>query len=230
MAQPTAQPTPIWISLREAHELALQRYLSLKLAGERVVEWLADKKKPVRWRYEHIENNSGVPTETALEGFWRLGVLPNWEESSAARKVEPRTAAGAPEGMAPAGVVRWVSYPKPRRPSSQLGSSYNFFVYGIRLAHEDIQRRLRRYDAPASVADSAPSPESPAELRVKPMDWLALAYKLHPRKKGEQHTDWAGRLSVLMRDAPVTKRWDPVALNRRLYDLEKDERKRRRRD
>jgi len=93
---------------------------------------------------------------------------------------------------------------------SQLGN--NFVVYGIRVAREDIEARL--------------SSASPAELRMKPMDWLAQAYEQHPKGKRETHTAWAGRLSVLMRDAPVTKWWQPDLLNRRLYDLEKNERER----
>jgi hypothetical protein len=91
------------ISLREARELAAQRCLSSPLAGERVIEWLADENDPVRWQYEEIKNNSGVSTETVLKKFWRPGGLSViWEESSVARKVEqpPVRAHG---GVAPGG-------------------------------------------------------------------------------------------------------------------------------
>jgi hypothetical protein len=129
MAQAPVQLTPPELSLLEARELVTQRYLSPPLAEKRVVEWLNDKNKPVRWRYEHIQNNSGVSTETALNGFWRpAGLSINWGESWAARKIEPRTVTTASGGMAPAGIVRWVSNGRPTQPSSQLGSSYNFFV------------------------------------------------------------------------------------------------------
>ena len=145
MAQAPVEPT--LISLREARELVTRRYLSPALADRRLIEWMDDENEPVRWRYEHIENRSGRPTATALEGFWRPEVSTiNWEENWAARKVEPPPVA-APGGVTPGGVV-WASHnPKPAQPVSQLG--YNFIIYGIRLAREDIERRLAGYDEPA---------------------------------------------------------------------------------
>ena len=180
MAQPTAQLTPTWVSLREARELVTQRYLSPPLAGKLLVEWLNDKNEPVRWQYEHIENNSGVSPETALNRFWRpVGLSIDWEESRAARKVEPRTAPGR---IAPGGIVR-VGYRRPTQPSSQLGSSSNFFVYGIRVAREDIEPRLAGYDEPASVA--APPSASIAEPLMSPKAWFEKARSI-PSGKGKR--------------------------------------------
>jgi hypothetical protein len=122
-----------------------RRYLPSTRAGERVIEWLDDENEPVRWQYGEIVNNSGVPTETVLKKFsWRLSTI-NWEETSAARKVESPPVA-VHGGVTPGGVA-WTSYPRPAQPVSQLG--YNFIIYGIRLAQEDIERRLAGYDEPA---------------------------------------------------------------------------------
>src|SRR5215469_7700074 len=114
MAQPTAQPIPTRVSLSEARELVTQRYLSPALAEKLLVKWV--DAGDVGWRYEYLENNSGISTETALNKFWRpVGLLINWEESRAARRVEPRTGEGARREMA-----RMSVGPQPL---------YNFFVY-----------------------------------------------------------------------------------------------------
>jgi hypothetical protein len=222
------------ISLREARELVTQRYLSPELAGQFIVEWRNDKNEPVRWQYEHVQNYSGLSTDTALKRFWRpAGLSINWEESRAARTVEP--VARAPGGMAPAGIVRWVSHGIPTRPSGQLGSSHNFFVYGIRLAREDIERRLGRYDEPASVAEPAPpssasvaepappSSTSVAEPRMSPKDWFAGARLQHPQRRREGKMDYARRLHGLMENAPVTQVWPLMTLRRRLDDPPSDD-------
>jgi hypothetical protein len=181
VAQAPVQPTPTEISLREARELVAQRYLSPTRAGELLVGWL--DAKLVRWRYEDVKNNSGVPTKVALNGFWRpVGLSINWEESWAARKVEPRRVARG--GMAPGGIV-WMSHGRPTQPSSQLGSSYNFFVYGIRLAREDIELQLGGYDEPASVADPAPPSASVPEPLMSPKDWFAGHARTTPGRKGK---------------------------------------------
>jgi len=101
MAQPTAQPIPTWISLREAHELVRQKYLSPARTGQLLVEWL--HAGLVRWRYADIQNNSGVSTETVLSRFWRPAPAIDWEGSSAARRVEPPPVAGARGGVLPGG-------------------------------------------------------------------------------------------------------------------------------
>ena len=172
------QPTPTLISLREARELVTQRYLSPALAGKFLVEWLDDENEPVRWQYEHVENNSGISTDAALKRFWRPGGLSiNWEESSAARRVEPPPVA-APGGVTPGGVV-WASHnPKPVQPVSQLG--YNFIIYGIRLAHEDIERRLAGYDEPAK-------PRGATE------QWVYNRMKSDPSEKVSED-DYAGKI------------------------------------
>ena len=102
MASTPVQPTPIWISLREAGELVRQKYLSPARTGQLLVEWL--HAKLVRWRYVDIQNNSGVSSETVLSGFWRpAGPAIDWEGSSAARRVEPPPVAGARGGVLPGG-------------------------------------------------------------------------------------------------------------------------------
>jgi len=178
MAQPTAQPTLTFISLREARELVTRRrYLPPTQAGKVLTVWLDDENEPVRWRYEHIENRSGRPTATALEGFWRPGVSTiNWEENWAARKVEPPPVA-APGGVMPGGVV-WAS-PKPAQPVSQLG--YNFIIYGIRLAHEDIERRLAGCD------------DEPAKPRGVTEQWVYNRMKDDPPEKVSED-DYAGKV------------------------------------
>ena len=215
MQTPT-QPTLALISLREARELAAQRCLSSPLAGERVIEWLADENDPVRWQYEEIKNNSGVSTETVLKKFWRPGGLSViWEESSVARKVEqpPVRAHG---GVAPGGIA-WASHPiRPTQPSSQLG--HNFVIYGIRLMREDVERRL---------AGSA----SVAVRLISGQTWFARALKDHPRQTGESISAYTKRLSELMQGAPVTKVWPPETMRRRYHAKitkdakEKEERK-----
>jgi hypothetical protein len=141
MARAPVQPTPpTWISLREARELVTQRYLSPLLADKLLVEWLDAGQ--VQWRCEHIENDGGVSTETALKGFWRSASI-NWDESSAARRVEPRTVAGASGGVLPGGIIVRSQH-RPTQPSSRVGN--NFVVYGIRLAREDIFALLPQTD------------------------------------------------------------------------------------
>jgi hypothetical protein len=242
MAQPTAQPTLTLISLLEARELVRQKYLSSARAGQLVVEWLGDENEPVRWQYTDIQNNSGVSTETVLSGFWRSAVI-NWEESSAARRVEPRTAAAHGTVLLPGGIIG-SSQSRPTQPVSRLGS--NFVVYGIRLAREDIERRLGGYDepvsvaepappSPASVADSAPPPTSVAdhpapppsasvaEPLIPPKDWFARARREHPQRPGEGKMAYARRLHGLMQNAPVTRVWSLKTLRRRLDDPPSDD-------
>ena len=222
MAQPTAQPIPTWISLREARALVTRRYLRPELAGQFIIEWRNDENDPVQWQYEHIRNNSGVATDAALKRFWRpAGLSINWEESWAARTFEP--VARTPGGMAPAGDVRWVSQGIPTRPSGQLGSSHNFFVYGIRLAREDIERRLGRYNEPVSVAEPAPPSASVAGPRMSPKDWFAGAREQHPRQPRESLMAYAHRLHDLMETAPVTQVWPLMTLRRRLDDPPPDD-------
>jgi hypothetical protein len=101
VASTPVQPTPIWISLREAGELVRQKYLSPARTGQLLVEWL--HAKLVRWRYVEIQNNSGISTETVLSEFWQpAGLATDWEGSWTARKVEPRAAA-ARGGVLPGG-------------------------------------------------------------------------------------------------------------------------------
>jgi hypothetical protein len=200
VAQPTAQPTLTFISLREARELVTRRYLSPALADRRLIEGIDDENEPVRWRYEHIENRSGRPTATALEGFWRPGVSTiNWEENWAARKVEPPPVA-APGGVTPGGVV-WASHnPKPAQPVSQLGN--NFVVYGIRLRREDVERRLGGYAEPVE-SQSAELPPLPATDLLPPAEdetclgWLGRAITRYPQKPGENGAAYHRRLRKL---------------------------------
>jgi hypothetical protein len=228
VAQPTAQPTLTFISLREARELVTQRYLWPARAVQLVLEWLGDPNEPVRWQYEGIENNSGAPTETVLNRLWQpAGLSVSWEESWVGRRVEPRTAA-AQGGVSPGGVV-WSSHSaRPTQSVSQLGN--NFVVYGIRVAREDIERRLRRDDEPASATDPAPPPSasiadpappssaSVAEPRMPPKDWFARAREQHGRRPRESLMDYAKRLHELMQNAPVTNVWLLKTLRRRLDD------------
>jgi len=202
VAQPTAQLT--WIWLLEARELVTRRFLSLSLAKKLLVEWLNDKNKPVRWRYEYIENNSGVSTETALNGFWRSAAI-NWEENSAARKVEPPTVARAQGGVAPGGVVWRLHNPRPTPPSApQLGD--NFVVYGIRFAREDVEARLVGYVEPVEL-QSAESPPLPATDLLPPakdekcLEWLGRAIPRHQQKPDEIDAAYHRRLRKLSEQA-----------------------------
>jgi hypothetical protein len=220
MARACVQLTPTWISLLEGRELVRQKYLSPARAGQLLVEWLAANL--VGWRYADIQNNSGVP-EIALSGFWRsAGLAIDWEGSSAARRVEPAPA-GARGGVLPSGIV-WSSPLRPMPRSSQLGN--NFVVYGIRLAREDIESQLGTYDeSPAAVANPAPPPAPAVEPLMEPPVWLTEALVRHPRRRGEAMTDYAERLSGLMRGDPVTKVWPPGTMRRRLHERIVQERK-----
>ena len=179
MAQPTAQPIPTLISLREARELVMQlRYLPSVLAGKLLIEWLNDENEPVRRQYGEIVNNSGVPAETVLKKFWQPGGLSvNWEENWAARKVPPPPVA-ARGGVLPRGIV-FSSQHRPTQPVSQLG--HNFVIYGIRVAREDIERRL------AGSAAEAAKPRSVTE------QWVYNRMKTDPPEKVSED-EYAGKI------------------------------------
>ena len=194
MAQPTTQSTPTWISLREARALVTRR-LSSALAEKLLVEGLdrLDAKR-IKWRHGHIENNSGVSTETALDGFWRLASI-NWEASWAARRVEPRMVAAARRGVLPGGIVAASLPARPPQPVSQLGA--NFVVYGIDLAREDVELLLREYGEPTFVAEPAPS-SSASLAEPAPLSSASVAEPAPPSSRASVESQskrqvWKGK-------------------------------------
>ena len=228
MAKAGDKSTPEWMPLREVVECAG----SFDALRPRVQEG------HIPWRAERFYTLDGPPLRGMKDGrgapaWWGTAHDPDPATGSVRFTVrgetfapllspyysqDPRTTklgfrvgvVGNPDWMAPGAsnenALAAILGPGATAPGMASGGS--FFVVlaiGVELGH-------------AAVGALWPA-KAAARMPMAPMQWLANAYKDHPRKQNEQIFDWADRLHAEMLKADVTKVWPAGTLRRRLYDL-----------